>query len=586
MGIPSYFGYLLKNHNNIFKKLSHLQNVDNFYIDANAIIYNSIKCSLEYFDINKISYEKDKFEERLIDNTINKLKYLIKLVKPKKNVIIAFDGPAPLAKVHQQKTRRFKNSYLNKKFSKGFSWDTCAISPGTVFMKNLDSKLEKHFDEESCKLFRLSKIILFPSYQIGEGEHKIFSYIRSNIEQHKDFTTIIYGLDADLIMLSLTHLQYTKEIYLYRDSFTSDNQNKNNNQSNKNNSQNNKHSIAQDDNNFFRVNDLAIEIINVLTDNYANHDLQIEENKQLIDDYIFMCFMLGNDFMPHFPALNIRLNAIDKLVKIYNEHFYKKKSKLVYNLSESNQENNNQDSEDDYLSNDLKYKINNKNFKEFVRLLSENEENFLINLESNRLKFENNYKRNNVIDLNDENIINNLPIFERNIEKYINPSEHKWERRYYYSLFDIDLELDEENFNNKIRKIVNNYLEMIVWTLNYYNDECINWRLHYKYNYPPLLSDLFRFIPYFDNEIVLQREINPYHSICGLVNIIPPTSYRLLPKAVQDYMNINFDASNYDINSMNFVYAYSRYFWESHIIDEYIEKIDINVIEKDLLKLC
>jgi len=394
-------------------------------------------------------------------------------------------------------------------------------------------------------------------------------------------------------MLSLTHLQYAKEIYLYRDSLINDNQNKNNNQSNKNNnqsnknnSQNNKLTVSQDDNNFFRVNDLAIEIINVLTDNYTNHDLQTEENKHLIDDYIFMCFMLGNDFMPHFPALNIRLNAIDKLVKIYNEHFYNKKSKLVYKLLETNKEKNNQYSDNHCIINDLKYKINNKNFKEFVRLLSENEENFLINLESVRLKFENNYKRNNIIDLNDENILNNLPIFERNIEKYINPSEHKWERRYYYSLFDVDLQLDEENFNNKIRKIVNNYVEMIVWTLNYYNDECINWRLHYKYNYPPLLSDLYKFIPYFDDEIVFQREINPYHSICGLVNIIPPTSYHLLPTAIQEYMNTNFYAYNYDINSMNFVYAYSRYFWESHIIDEYIEKIDINVIEKDLLKLC
>ena len=145
MGIPSYFGYLLKNHNNIFKKLSNLENVDNFYIDANGIIYNLIKCSLEYFDNNNIIFEKEKFEKKLIDNTILKIKDLIKLVKPKKNVIIAFDGPAPLAKVHQQKTRRFKNSYLNKKFSKGFSWDTCAISPGTQFMKNLDDKLAKYF---------------------------------------------------------------------------------------------------------------------------------------------------------------------------------------------------------------------------------------------------------------------------------------------------------------------------------------------------------------------------------------------------------------------------------------------------------
>tara|TARA_R110002074_G_scaffold226521_1_gene398092 strand:+ start:558 stop:2312 length:1755 start_codon:yes stop_codon:yes gene_type:complete len=582
MGIPSYFGYLIKNHNNIFKKLSHLENVDNFYIDANAIIYNSIKCSLDYFDLNKITYEKEIFEEKLIDNTIIKLKYLIKLIKPKNNVIIAFDGPAPLAKVHQQKTRRFKNSYLNKKFSKGFSWDTCAISPGTQFMKKLDNKLEKHFDEETCKLFRLSKIILFPSCEIGEGEHKIFSYIRSNINQHKNFTTVIYGLDADLIMLSLTHLQYTKEIYLYRDSLTTDNQH-NKGKINTNNQNNvNQNNVNQNDNNFFKINDLAVEIINILTENYATHDLHSEENKQLIDDYIFMCFMLGNDFMPHFPALNIRLNAIDKLIKVYNQYFYKKNTRLIYNLLLDNKVDNNSK---DIEINDLKYKINNKNFKEFVRILAENEENFLINLETNRIKFENNFKRNNVIDLNDENILNNLPIFERNIEKYINPNEHKWERRYYYALFNLDLELDDQQFNNELRKIVNNYLEILVWTLNYYNDECINWRLHYKYNYPPLLSDLYKFIPYFDNEIILQRELNPYHSICGLVNIIPPTSYYLLPNNIQEYMNKHFDAEKYDINSMNFVYAYSRYFWESHILDEYIDKIDINVIEKDLLKL-
>ena len=295
-----------------------------------------------------------------------------------------------------------------------------------------------------------------------------------------------------------------------------------------------------------------------------------------------MCFMLGNDFMPHFPALNIRLNAIDKLIKVYNQYFYKKNTRLIYNLLLDNKVDNNSK---DIEINDLKYKINNKNFKEFVRILAENEENFLINLETNRIKFENNFKRNNVIDLNDENILNNLPIFERNIEKYINPNEHKWERRYYYALFNLDLELDDQQFNNELRKIVNNYLEILVWTLNYYNDECINWRLHYKYNYPPLLSDLYKFIPYFDNEIILQRELNPYHSICGLVNIIPPTSYYLLPNNIQEYMNKHFDAEKYDINSMNFVYAYSRYFWESHILDEYIDKIDINVIEKDLLKL-
>ena len=42
-------------------------------------------------------------------------------------------------------------------------------------------------------------------------------------------------------------------------------------------------------------------------------------NKDRITDYIFMCFLLGNDFMPHFPALNIRTVGIDILLNVYRE---------------------------------------------------------------------------------------------------------------------------------------------------------------------------------------------------------------------------------------------------------------------------
>ena len=51
----------------------------------------------------------------------------------------------------------------------------------------------------------------------GEGEHKIFEYIRAGATYHKDTTTLIYGLDADLIMLCLNHLHISENIFLYRD---------------------------------------------------------------------------------------------------------------------------------------------------------------------------------------------------------------------------------------------------------------------------------------------------------------------------------------------------------------------------------
>ena len=55
------------------------------------------------------------------------------------------------------------------------------------------------------------------SRDAGEGEHKIFAYIRDNPEKHNDETSLIYGLDADLIMLGLNHLPISKNLFLYRE---------------------------------------------------------------------------------------------------------------------------------------------------------------------------------------------------------------------------------------------------------------------------------------------------------------------------------------------------------------------------------
>ena len=47
----------------------------------------------------------------------------------------------------------------------------------------------------------------------GEGEHKIFDYIRGTINKKH----VIYGLDADLIIIGLNNLQHTDNIFLFRE---------------------------------------------------------------------------------------------------------------------------------------------------------------------------------------------------------------------------------------------------------------------------------------------------------------------------------------------------------------------------------
>lgn len=89
------------------------------------------------------------------------------------------------------------------------------LPTSTLFMKELNDAIKNYFSEPSK--YNVKRLIISTSSEAGEGEHKIFQYIRDNEVEHSESHTVIYGLDADLIMLSINHLPICKNIYLYRE---------------------------------------------------------------------------------------------------------------------------------------------------------------------------------------------------------------------------------------------------------------------------------------------------------------------------------------------------------------------------------
>ena len=266
-------------------------------------------------------------------------------------------------------------------------------------------------------------------------------------------------------------------------------------------------------------------------------------NKEYIYDYIFLCFFLGNDFMPHFPALNIRTNGINILIETYNNLFGKTNDVLI----------------------DMN-KVHWKNLRKFVEELAKNELIYLTEEMKTRSKMEKNIIRKKF--KNNEERLNATPILDRTIEKYINIGDQGWEKRYYKELFGI--EINEQ----RKKQICLNFLEGLEWNFKYYTKDCPNWKWKYNYKYPPLLQDLYKFIPVFDTQFINTIPKNPVEPLVQLSYVLPRNSLNLLPEKIYKELITHYPEwyrLDYDI-----LWTYCKYFWESHII---LPNIDITILE-------
>ena len=526
MGIPSYFSYIVKNYNNIIIKLN-LSN-DYFFLDSNSIVYDSLR---EINDKYLIEYNNIEFEDKLTNIVCLKIEELYNNIKPKKLLYISFDGVAPVAKLEQQRNRRFKSyveAKLEGKINENYKkqWDRCSITPGTKFMEKLTIKVKTYF-----KKIKNIPIIVSSSDEEGEGEHKIFSYIRNN-NINKNNNIVVYGLDADLIMLSLNHLNINENIYLYRET---------------------PEFIKSIDKNLdpgekYIMNIPLLGKCIIKEMNFYNKNIGNKDDYRL-QDYIFLCFFLGNDFLPHFPSVNIRTNGIDIMINAYKE-----------TIGRNNK----------HLTNG-KY-INWNNVSLLINYLADNEWDNLIEQTKIRNKQEKRIFKSNTYEEKKMRYLN-IPIKNRCIENYIDPYKSRWENRYYETLLHCDYNLYYR------KKVCINYLEGLEWTMKYYSGECPDWNWKYNYCYPPLFKDLKKYVPNWECNLIKQNTNKPIKSVIQLAYVLPLNSLKLIGR--DNYELLMKKYPEYYDNNAEILWAYCKYMWESHVL---LPEIKINNLNELLLK--
>ena len=404
-------------------------------------------------------------------------------------------------------------------------WTNSCISPGTKFMELLGDRIVEYCKELKKKHPKL-EIIFSSSNTPSEGEHKILQHIRTN-SQPTEGNTMIYGLDADLIFLALS--TSIDNIYLLRESISMDGGNATDNILNYTSIDIMKECILLEFNSYFSL---------------EKDNEKIEFNKlKVIDDFIFICYFLGNDFLPHIPSLDIRMyskdlkNGIDLIIEVYTD-IYKEQREYIVNKESG-------------LNLNLPFII------KFINKLAVYEKNFLI-LKSKMKRYSRRCPSQDPYD-REVHKIRNLGFRIKDPIKLGEGLEKDWKFRYYDHYFHSTFKQAEF-----IKDMCYQYFVGLYWVSNYYFDKCSSWSWYFPFEHAPLISDLAIHIKTFTADMVNFRMDKPLEQFQQLLLILPSESNFLLPKELRNLMTTKVSPlqhlypSNYELD-----YLDKNQFWQT-----------------------
>ncbi|KAK0182305.1 hypothetical protein PV327_000457 [Microctonus hyperodae] len=621
MGVPAFFRWLSRKYPSVIVEAIEQKsiNADGVQVPINSADPNpnGVEFDNLYLDMNGIihpcTHPEDKpapkNEDEMMEAIFECIDRLFCIVRPRKLLYMAIDGVAPRAKMNQQRSRRFrasketneklfemdrirselalKGAFLPPEKPKGEHFDSNCITPGTPFMARLSACLHYYIHERlnNDPGWRNIKVILSDANVPGEGEHKIMDFIRRQRAQpdHDPNTQhVLCGADADLIMLGLA--THEPNFTIIREEF----------KPNKprpcdicgqlghemKDCTGSEPDQQKEESAFGSECQFIFVRLNVLRE-YLERELQMPnlpfkyDFERAVDDWVFMCFFVGNDFLPHLPSLEIREGAIDRLVTLYKKTVYKTGGFLTDSgdvnldrvqliLSELGE------MEDEIFKkrqqNEIAFKQREKNKKRRLEAISNFKPNWIptgqfapqaigseikpvqnARYEAYQMRmfgknFHTSSTERGLESVNANTALESMIVpensgkngskrtqneVEEEEEDYqANDEVRLWEDgfkdRYYESKFDV--KSDNLEFRNNVAL---QYVRGLCWVLRYYYQGCASWKWYFPYHYAPFASD---FINIGGLSTEFEKGTIPFQPLEQLMGVFPAASSRHVPE--------------------------------------------------------
>jgi len=438
--------------------------------------------------------QQEKYRKKLFEEVCNKVDDLRKQVKPSTKLVLCVDGVAGLGKMNQQRQRRFRSCQERKDNAVTSNiplaqqagipaFNSNMFTPGTMLMDDLTRYIDRFIrrKQSSCPEWHALEVIFSNEKAPGEGEHKIMHYVRNHSTPKE--TVCIHGMDGDLVMLGL--MLPTSNVVIAREQGYYDMEYISITEFRAKLLQEMNWTLPSHTHTYGSVPESSADAAAAAPPPRAADPMAFHANRA-IHDFVVLCFMVGNDFLPTVPALSIMDGGLPLMFRTYRNHGY-----VHGHITYTNQTG---------------VHFTMKSMGHFLEALSKMESELI-----ERKYF------SNATFFRD-------PLFEQNLDRK-NKKVHLdlLRRDYYASKFASSPVTPEE--------LVHKYIEGMVWVVNYYRTGIPDWLWSFPYLYGPFLFDLAKYWKNFKPKPFTKHQ--PVDPFLQLMMVLPPDDQKeMVPSAI------------------------------------------------------